>query len=89
MEQPVDEQRSCHGKKRYADAEVANAVAAKCYAERGEYLRVYPCELCGGHHLTHVRVEVRDGWRPPRPSQRAAALQRQQSRRRRRGRKYP
>lgn len=34
MDQPVDEQRSCHGKKRYADAEVANVRAVRRH-ERG------------------------------------------------------
>lgn len=45
--------RQCSSKKRYGDPALAAKVAGRCYEERGHRLRVYPCTICGGFHLTH------------------------------------
>lgn len=88
-----DPVRSCITKKRYGTAELARHVAAQCMRERRTPLRVYPCELCGGFHLTKrdaVERVQRAGWRPAASSKRDRAKQvRQRERilRRNRGRK--
>lgn len=89
--QPFDPQRSCFGKTRYPTEETANAVAAKCFAERGTWLRVYRCDVpacAGGYHLTHHRAlpPPKAGWRPPAKSKRQEAFERREQRRRRRSR---
>jgi len=75
--------RGCAGKTRYRSPEVARAVVVAAEHDRGERLRVYTCETCGGWHLTHLRVEpAREGLRPARISARSAAYERQRRRRR-------
>lgn len=72
--QPIPNlERSCRGKNRYATEEMANSVAAKCFADHGDIVRVYPCHEdggCGGFHLTSRDAEPRPGWRPPELSRR-------------------
>jgi len=46
---------SCRKKKRYPSQHEAKVAASCCRNRRGVKLRVYPCEICGGWHLTkHV-----------------------------------
>lgn len=58
-------ERACRAKKRYAPESDAHRVAAKCFAERGEWLRVYACDECQGWHLTSMGAQPRPEWRPP------------------------
>lgn len=58
-------ERSCRIKHRYSTRADAHHVAAKCYAERGHWLRVYECDECRGWHLTHQDALPDPGWRPP------------------------
>jgi hypothetical protein len=44
--------KSCLTKRRYPSAAMAERVAAKCAESRGVKLRVYPCAVCQGYHLT-------------------------------------
>lgn len=48
----IDPYASCHGKKWYSDREFARRVARYVKSKRGTDLRVYPCRLCGGWHVT-------------------------------------
>lgn len=65
--------RSCGTKSRYSTEEIANAVAIRCWQDRGADLRAYSCELCGGGwHLTKrgAQPRMREGWREPKISER-------------------
>lgn len=75
---PYDTERSCGGKRRYSTEDVANAVAVRCFNARGVSLRVYSCSLCGGFHVTKQRAAsmMRDGWRPPKVSERQENIER-------------
>lgn len=48
--------RSCYSKKRYPDEADANRVARVCEKQRGDALKVYACEHCGGYHLARKKV---------------------------------
>jgi hypothetical protein len=52
MIDPVTIDKMCAAKTRYSNPEKAGRAAQKAKAERGAQLRVYPCPLCGGYHLT-------------------------------------
>ena len=77
-------ERSCRLKHRYGSEADANAVAAKCFARRGTWLRAYQCDECGGWHLTHTDAlpPANANWRPPAKSQRQIARERRGRRRR-------
>lgn len=47
-----DKYYSCGKKKRYHSEHDATVAASCCRNVRGVKLRVYPCEICGGWHLT-------------------------------------
>lgn len=65
MDRPAPE-RSCRSKHRYSTRADALHVAAKCYADRGHWLRAYECEECRGWHLTHLGAKPENpSWRPP------------------------
>lgn len=44
--------RQCKKKTRYRSAHEARLTANMCEAQRGTPLRVYPCPICGGWHIT-------------------------------------
>lgn len=44
--------RQCGRKARYCTKEMAEAVARRRKALGGPTLRCYPCDICGGWHLT-------------------------------------
>ncbi len=84
-----DPMTSCRSKVRYASEEFANAVIAKVHREKGLWLRLYPCDICGGYHLTKQYALPDDHWGPPKASRRAQAAMRKRDRergKRRRGR---
>lgn len=74
--------RSCGKKRRYNSHEDATAVAVRCWHERRATLRVYACRVCGGWHLTQSYAEerMREGWRPPRISERQQNILRKRRR---------
>lgn len=49
-------EKSCEGKRRYADKRAAvseiNFIFKRRHRHRPERLRAYPCKHCGGWHLT-------------------------------------
>lgn len=50
--------RSCHSKHRYHDASDAKRMRHKRQAAGAGPLRIYPCDLCGGWHLTRKDAET-------------------------------
>lgn len=58
-------ERACRSKRRYCPEAEAHRAAARCFAERGDWLRVYACADCQGWHLTSVNAEPSPEWRPP------------------------
>lgn len=88
MTAAFDSYKSCRSKNRYATEQIALAAAARAYELRGHWLRAYPCEQCGGYHLTHKGAlpPANANWRPPAKSQRQLAAERRQNRDRRRRR---
>jgi hypothetical protein len=50
--------RSCVRKKSYSTPERAGSAAQTALALRNEKLRIYPCTICRGYHLTKVPLEV-------------------------------
>jgi hypothetical protein len=48
----IDPERSCYGKHRYPTEKDARRVRHKRREASGVELRVYPCYVCGGYHLT-------------------------------------
>jgi hypothetical protein len=81
--------RSCQDKRRYSTEDLALSVAKKCFEARGDSLRVYPCTICGGFHLTSKNAApmMREGWRPPAKSRRDLAYERDRHEQKRRGRR--
>ena len=57
--------RQCGSKARYRTEEIAEAVAMRRMALGGPDLRWYPCDICGGWHLTSapLRRAMRDNGR--------------------------
>lgn len=49
--------QSCQSKRRYKTIEGAGAAAAAAKAKSGDALRIYPCGLCAGFHLTKGDLE--------------------------------
>lgn len=70
MADPAELVHGCLGKGRYSTRDLALAVAADCFRERGHWLRVYECFTCGGYHLTHKQALPKPGWREPKRSSR-------------------
>jgi hypothetical protein len=69
--------RSCGTKRRYSTEDLANTVSIRCWQERGAELRAYSCAICAGWHLTHqsAPARMREGWRPPKISERQQNIQ--------------
>jgi hypothetical protein len=56
---PEEIERSCAMKTRYRSPEAAGRAAQTAYNERGVTgLRVYPCPICSGFHLTKESLET-------------------------------
>ncbi|TAL29068.1 MAG: hypothetical protein EPN98_21745 [Phenylobacterium sp.] len=56
--------RSCVSKKSYSTPERAGSAAQTALALRNEKLRIYPCTICRGYHLTKVPLDVAAGRLP-------------------------
>lgn len=48
--------RGCKSKRRYPSEKFAEKVARRATRQRGLALRVYPCPLCQGWHITKRRT---------------------------------
>lgn len=51
--------KACSRKRRYLDATSAHAAAANARRITGELITAYGCRFCGGFHIGHPPVRVR------------------------------
>lgn len=55
-------QEMCARKKRYHTPQGAGAAAEAAHAKGStDALRIYPCIVCGGYHLTHLALDRHAG----------------------------
>jgi hypothetical protein len=52
-----DPYRECHRKKMFRTPKQARKAANRIYKAGGPKMRVYPCTVCWGYHLTTMRKD--------------------------------